>query len=168
MPGTESVDRGSCSCSCKDGWHGASCLPFEVPDTVVPPLPERAVDGDTSCVVDQTLTNLTLNMWKTHHCYAGVTFSGVDAALTFFLNSMPLHLPINITFTGCTFRDGAALQFVGGAGAAESSGVLIRVSQTVMRSSVVVFIRALPQHCDVAVTEVDAVQSSEVHLPDTG
>ncbi|EKG00465.1 dispersed gene family protein 1 (DGF-1), putative, partial [Trypanosoma cruzi] len=50
----------------------------------------------------------------------------------------------------------------------ESSGVLIRVSQTVMRSSVVVFIRALPQHCDVAVTEVDAVQSSEVHLPDTG
>ncbi|EKF27627.1 dispersed gene family protein 1 (DGF-1), putative, partial [Trypanosoma cruzi marinkellei] len=26
MPGTELVDRGSCSCSCKDGWHGASCL----------------------------------------------------------------------------------------------------------------------------------------------
>ncbi|EKG00221.1 dispersed gene family protein 1 (DGF-1), putative, partial [Trypanosoma cruzi] len=43
MPGTELVDRGSCSCSCKDGWHGASCLPFEVPDTVVSPLPERAV-----------------------------------------------------------------------------------------------------------------------------
>ncbi|RNC32400.1 dispersed gene family protein 1 (DGF-1), partial [Trypanosoma cruzi] len=37
MPGTESVDRGSCSCSCKDGWHGASCLPLEVPDAVVPP-----------------------------------------------------------------------------------------------------------------------------------
>ncbi|EAN88874.1 dispersed gene family protein 1 (DGF-1), putative, partial [Trypanosoma cruzi] len=168
MPGTELVDRGSCSCSCKNGWHGASCLPLEVPDTVVPPVAERAVDGDTSCVVDQTLTNLTLNMWKTHHCYAGVTFSGVGATLTFFFDSMPLHLPINITFTGCTFRDGAALQFVGGAGAAESSGVLIRVSQTVMRSSVVAFIRALPQHCDVAVTEVDAVQSSEVHLPDTG
>ncbi|EKF26243.1 dispersed gene family protein 1 (DGF-1), putative, partial [Trypanosoma cruzi marinkellei] len=103
MPGTESVDRGSCSCSCKDGWHGASCLPFEVPDTVVPPLAERAVDGDTSCVVNQTLTNLTLNMWKPHHCYAGVTFSGAGAVLTFSLNSMPLHLPINITFTGCTF-----------------------------------------------------------------
>ncbi|EAN82672.1 dispersed gene family protein 1 (DGF-1), putative, partial [Trypanosoma cruzi] len=42
MPGTELVDRSSCSCSCKDGWHGASCLPFEVPDTVVPPAPERA------------------------------------------------------------------------------------------------------------------------------
>ncbi|RNF01097.1 dispersed protein family protein 1 (DGF-1), partial [Trypanosoma cruzi] len=42
MPGTESVDRGSCSCSCRDGWHGASCLPFEVPDTVVPPVAERA------------------------------------------------------------------------------------------------------------------------------
>ncbi|EKF27496.1 dispersed gene family protein 1 (DGF-1), putative, partial [Trypanosoma cruzi marinkellei] len=27
VPGTESVDRGSCSCSCKDGWRGASCLP---------------------------------------------------------------------------------------------------------------------------------------------
>ncbi|RNF07285.1 dispersed gene family protein 1 (DGF-1), partial [Trypanosoma cruzi] len=39
MPGTESVDRGSCSCSCKDGWHGASCLPLEVPDAVLPPLP---------------------------------------------------------------------------------------------------------------------------------
>ncbi|EKG06641.1 dispersed gene family protein 1 (DGF-1), putative, partial [Trypanosoma cruzi] len=49
MPGTELVDRGSCSCSCKDGFHGASCLPFEVPDTVVLPLPARAVDGDTSC-----------------------------------------------------------------------------------------------------------------------
>ncbi|RNC39836.1 dispersed gene family protein 1 (DGF-1), partial [Trypanosoma cruzi] len=118
MPGTESVDRGSCSCSCKDGWHGASCLPFEVPDTVVPPVAGRAVDGDTSCVVDQTLTDLALNMWKTHHCYAGVTFSGMGAALTFFLNSMPLHLPINITLTGCTFREGAALQFFGGAEAA--------------------------------------------------
>ncbi|KAF8304219.1 putative dispersed gene family protein 1 (DGF-1) [Trypanosoma cruzi] len=167
IPGTESVDRSSCSCSCKDGWHGASCLPFEVPHTVVPPVAERAVDGDTSCVVNQTLTSLTLNMWKTHHCYAGVTFSGVGAALTFFLDSMPLHLPINITFTGCTFREGVALQFVGGIVAVESSGVLIRVSQTVMRSSVVVFVLALPQYCDIAVTEVDAVQSFEVQLPHT-
>ncbi|EKG06744.1 dispersed gene family protein 1 (DGF-1), putative, partial [Trypanosoma cruzi] len=148
MPGTESVDRGSCSCSCKDGWHGASCLPLEVPDAVLPPLPERAV-GDTSCVVNQTLTEITLNMWKTHHCYVGVTFSGVGAMLTFFLNRMPLHLPINITLTGCTFLDGAALQFVGGAGAAESAGVLIRVSRTVMRSSVVAFAAAFPQHCDI-------------------
>ncbi|RNC36614.1 dispersed gene family protein 1 (DGF-1), partial [Trypanosoma cruzi] len=167
MPGTESVDRGSCSCSCKDGWHGASCLPFEVPDTVVPPAAERAVDGDTSCVVDQTLTDLALNMWKTHHCYVGVIFSGVGAVLTFSLNSMPLHLPINITLTGCTFRSGAALQFVGGAAAVESSGVLIRVSRTVMRSSTVAFIRALPQHCDIAVTEVDAAQFSSSELPDT-
>ncbi|RNC35315.1 dispersed gene family protein 1 (DGF-1), partial [Trypanosoma cruzi] len=167
MPGTELVDRGSCSCSCKDGWHGASCLPFEVPDAVLLPLPERAVDGDTSCVVNQTVTKLTLNMWKSHHCYVGVTFSGVGAALTFSFNSMPLHLPINITFTGCTFRGGAVLQFVGGAGAAESSGVLIRVSQTVMRSSVVIFALTLPLRCDIAVTEVDAVQSSAVHLPDT-
>ncbi|EKG01291.1 dispersed gene family protein 1 (DGF-1), putative [Trypanosoma cruzi] len=166
MPGTELVDRSSCSCSCKDGWHGASCLPFEMPDTVVPPVAERAFDGDTSCVVNQTLTNVTLNMWKTHHCYVGVTFSGMGAALTFFLNSMPLHLPINITLTGCTFLEGAALQFVGGAEAAESAGVLIRVSQTVMRSSVVAFALALPQHCDIAVTEVDAVQSSEVRLLD--
>ncbi|EKF28820.1 dispersed gene family protein 1 (DGF-1), putative, partial [Trypanosoma cruzi marinkellei] len=139
MPGTESVEHGPCSCSCKDGWHGASCLPVEVPDTVVPLLPERAVDCDTSCVVNQTLTNLKLNMWKTHHCYVGVTFSGVGAVLTFFLNSMPLHLPINITLTGCTFREGAAVQFFGGAEVSESSGVLIRVSQTVMRSSVVAF-----------------------------
>ncbi|EKF38610.1 dispersed gene family protein 1 (DGF-1), putative [Trypanosoma cruzi marinkellei] len=167
MPGTESVDRASCSCNCKDGWHGASCLPLEVPDTVVPPVAERTVDGDTSCVVNQTLTNLTLNMWKTHHCYVSVTFSGVGAALTFFLNRMPLHLPINITLTGCTFRDGALLQFVGGAEAADSAGVLILVSQTVMRSSVVFFALALPQHCDIAVTEVDAVQSTEVHLPDS-
>ncbi|KAF8291531.1 putative dispersed gene family protein 1 (DGF-1) [Trypanosoma cruzi] len=167
MPGTESVDRSSCSCSCKEEWHGASCLPFEVPDTVVPPVAERAVDGDTSCVVNQTLTNLTLNMWKTHHCYAGVTFGGVDAVLTFSLNSMPLHLPINITLSGCTFRGGAALQFVGGAEAAESAGVLIRVSQTVMQSSVVAFSLALPLRCDIAVTEVDAVQSSVVFWPDT-
>ncbi|EAN91718.1 dispersed gene family protein 1 (DGF-1), putative [Trypanosoma cruzi] len=166
MPGTELVDRGSCSCSCRDGWHGASCLPFEVPDTVVPPVAERAVDGDTSCVVNQTLTSLTLNVWKTHHCYEGVTFSGVGAVLTFSLNRMPLHLPVNITLTGCTFLDGAVLRFVGGVEAAESAGVLIRVSQTVMRSSVVAFSLAFPLHCDIAVTEVDAVQSSEVHLPD--
>ncbi|KAF5215611.1 hypothetical protein ECC02_011685 [Trypanosoma cruzi] len=167
MPGTESVDRSLCLCRCRDGWHGASCLPFEVPDTVVPPLPERAVDGDTSCVVNQTLTSLTLNMWKTHHCVLGVTFSGVDAALTFSFDSMPLHLPINITLTWCTFREGAALEFVGGAESAESAGVLIRVSQTVMRSSVVVFALALPQHCDIAVTEVDAVQSSILFWPDS-
>ncbi|KAF5216283.1 hypothetical protein ECC02_010951 [Trypanosoma cruzi] len=106
-------------------------------------------------------------MWKTHHCYVGVTFSGVGAMLTFFLNSMPLHLPVNITLTGCTFREGAALQFVGGVGAAESVGVLIRVSQTVMRSSAVAFILALPQHCDIAVTEVDAVQTFAVELSGT-
>ncbi|PWU98840.1 dispersed gene family protein 1 (DGF-1) [Trypanosoma cruzi] len=167
MPGTESVDRSLCSCSCKDGWHGASCLPLEAPNAVVPPVAERVVDGDTSCVVNQTLTSLTLNLWKTHHCYVGVTFSGVGAVLTFFLNSMPLHLPINITLIGCTFREGAALQFVGGAEAAESSGVLIRVSRTVMRSSAVAFIHALPQHCDIAITEVDAVQTFEVELPGT-
>ncbi|EAN85518.1 dispersed gene family protein 1 (DGF-1), putative [Trypanosoma cruzi] len=167
MPGTESVDRGSCSCSCKDGWHGASCLPFEVPDTVVPPVAERAVDGDTSCVVNKTLTNLTLNMWRSHHCFMGVTFSGVGATLTFSFDSMPLHLPINITLTGCTFCGGAVLQFVGGAEVAESAGVLIRVSRTVMRSSVVVFSLALPQHCDIAVTEVDAVQTLMVELPGT-
>ncbi|EKF26703.1 dispersed gene family protein 1 (DGF-1), putative [Trypanosoma cruzi marinkellei] len=166
MPGTESVEHGPCSCSCKDGWHGASCLPLEVPDTFLPPVAERAVDVDTSCVVNQTMKSLTLNMWKTHHCYAGVTFSGVGAVLTFYFDNMPLHLPINITFTGCTFRGGAALQFFGGAEAAESSGVLIRVSQTVMRSSVVIFAFALPQHSDIAVTEVDAVQSSVVELPD--
>ncbi|KAF5225444.1 hypothetical protein ECC02_001622 [Trypanosoma cruzi] len=166
MPGTELVDRSSCLCGCKDGWHGASCLPFEVPHTVVPPVAERAVDGDTSCVVNQTLTKITLNMWNSHHCYVGVTFSGVGAVLTFFLNRMPLHLPINITFTGSTFREGAVLQFVGEVAAAESAGVLIRVSQTVMRSSVVVFALAFPQHCDIAITEVDAVQSSEVQLPD--
>ncbi|RNF12232.1 dispersed gene family protein 1 (DGF-1), partial [Trypanosoma cruzi] len=106
-------------------------------------------------------------MWKTHHCYVGVTFSGVDGVLTFFLDSMPLHLPINITLTGCTFLDGAVLQFVGGAAAAESSGILIRVSQTAMRSSVVVFALALPQHCDIAVTEVDAVQFSAIFWHDT-
>ncbi|PWU86303.1 dispersed gene family protein 1 (DGF-1) [Trypanosoma cruzi] len=167
MPGTELVDRSSCSCSCKDGWHGASCLPFEVPDTVVPPAAERAVDGDTSCVVDQTLTDLTLKMWKTHHCYVSVTFSGVSAVLTFFLNRMPLHLPINITFTGCTFREGAVLQFLGSAEAAESAGVLIRVSRTVMRSSTVAFLRALPQNCDIAITEVDAVQNFDFELSGT-
>ncbi|EKF29252.1 dispersed gene family protein 1 (DGF-1), putative [Trypanosoma cruzi marinkellei] len=167
MPGTESVDRGSCTCSCKDGWHGASCLPFEVPDTFLLPMAERVVDGDTGCVENQTLKSLPLNMWKTHHCYVGVTFSGVGAALTFSFESMPLHLPINITFTGCTFRDGAALQFVGDVEAAESSGVLIRVSQTVMRSSVVLFALSLPQHSDIAVTEVDAVQSSILFWPDT-
>ncbi|RNC51598.1 dispersed gene family protein 1 (DGF-1), partial [Trypanosoma cruzi] len=167
MPGTELVDRSSCSCSCKEGWHGASCLPLELPNPVVPPVAERVVDGDTSCVVNQTLTKITLNMWKTHHCYVGVAFSGVDAALTFFLNSMPLHLAINITLTGCTFREGAVLQFVGGAEVAESAGVLIRVSQTVMRSSVVVFALALPQHCDIAVTEVDALQTFEFELPGT-
>ncbi|EKF38929.1 dispersed gene family protein 1 (DGF-1), putative, partial [Trypanosoma cruzi marinkellei] len=106
-------------------------------------------------------------MWKTHHCYMGVTFSGVGAVLTFFLDSMPLHFPINITFTRCTFREGAAVQFVGGVEASDSTGVLIRVSQTVMRSSVVAFIRALPQRCDIAITEVDAVQSSAVQLPHT-
>ncbi|ESS61015.1 dispersed protein family protein 1 [Trypanosoma cruzi] len=52
MPGTESVDRSSCSCSCKEGWHGASCLPFAVPDFSLPPVAERVVDGDTSCVVN--------------------------------------------------------------------------------------------------------------------
>ncbi|RNC39157.1 dispersed gene family protein 1 (DGF-1) [Trypanosoma cruzi] len=106
-------------------------------------------------------------MWKTHHCYVGVIFSGVGAALTFFLDSMPLHLPVNITLIGCTFREGAALQFVGGAESAGSSGVLIRVSQAVMRSSVVAFVLALPQHCDIAITDVDAVQTSEVQFADT-
>ncbi|EKG00249.1 dispersed gene family protein 1 (DGF-1), putative, partial [Trypanosoma cruzi] len=36
-----------------------------------------------------------------------------------------------------------------------------------MRSSVVVFAAAFPQHCDIAITEIDAVQSPAVYLPDT-
>ncbi|EKG07882.1 dispersed gene family protein 1 (DGF-1), putative, partial [Trypanosoma cruzi] len=36
-----------------------------------------------------------------------------------------------------------------------------------MRSSVVVFALDLPQHCDIAVTEVDAVQTSIVQFADT-
>ncbi|EKG02388.1 dispersed gene family protein 1 (DGF-1), putative, partial [Trypanosoma cruzi] len=44
---------------------------------------------------------------------------------------------------------------------------MIRVSQTVMRSSAVAFIRALPRHCDIAITEVDAVQTFAVELPGT-
>ncbi|EKF29694.1 dispersed gene family protein 1 (DGF-1), putative, partial [Trypanosoma cruzi marinkellei] len=36
-----------------------------------------------------------------------------------------------------------------------------------MRSSVVVFLLALPQYCDIAVTEIGAVQFSEVQLLDT-
>ncbi|RNC32254.1 dispersed gene family protein 1 (DGF-1), partial [Trypanosoma cruzi] len=83
------------------------------------------------------------------------------------LDSMPLHLPINITFAGCTFLDEAVLQFVGDVESAESAGILIRVSQTVLRSSAVAFALAFPQHCDIAVTEVDAVQSSVVFWPDT-
>ncbi|RNC33551.1 dispersed gene family protein 1 (DGF-1), partial [Trypanosoma cruzi] len=46
-------------------------------------------------------------------------------------------------------------------------GVLIRVSQAVMRSSVVMFALALPLHCEIAVTEVDAVQAFEVQLLET-
>ncbi|RNE98116.1 dispersed gene family protein 1 (DGF-1) [Trypanosoma conorhini] len=37
-----------------------------------------------------------------------------------------------------------------------------------MKSSVVAFSRALPQRCDIAVTEVDAVQPSSVSLPGVG
>ncbi|ESL05767.1 hypothetical protein TRSC58_06571 [Trypanosoma rangeli SC58] len=113
MPGTASVDGGSCSCSCKDARHGASCLPFEVPDIVVPLLGERAVDDDTSCVVGQTLTDLTLDMWKTHHCYVGVTFSGKGAVVKFFFLVCRCISPSTSPSPGATFLDGAALLVCG-------------------------------------------------------
>ncbi|KEG06335.1 dispersed gene family protein 1 (DGF-1), partial [Trypanosoma grayi] len=165
MPKTSSVASGTCSCTCEDGGHGPQCLPFEVPDVALLPTPERPVDTDTSCVADQTLTTLSLNMWKTHHCYVGVTFSGTGAVATFRFVQMPLQHPINITFSGCTFLGGAALHFVGGSTAAENSGVLVRVSKIVMESSVVSFSGGMPPGSDIAVTEVDAAQSSSVLLP---
>ncbi|RNF02115.1 dispersed gene family protein 1 (DGF-1), partial [Trypanosoma conorhini] len=146
--------------ACKDGDAACRVPGPEMFGAAAVPRPEAPVETSTGCVVGQTLTNVSLDMWKTHHCYVGVTFSGAGAVAKFSLTRMPLHLPINITFSGCTFLDGAALHFMGGRDLAESAGVLIRVHRTVMRSASVYISYALPRGTDIAVTEVDAEQIS--------
>ncbi|ORC89928.1 dispersed gene family protein 1 (DGF-1), partial [Trypanosoma theileri] len=171
MPGKNELTKSSsCSCS-RNGKSGnnqqcPSCLPYEVPEIDVMNTLKKPVDSGTTCVENQILTELSLNMQKTHHCYIGVTFSGEKAVAKFVFGRMPLQKPINITFTGCTFLGGAALHFVGSRDPVNSAGVWIRVRKTVLLSSVVSFSNALPKGSDIAVREVDSVQTSWVKTPD--
>ncbi|KEG10670.1 dispersed gene family protein 1 (DGF-1) [Trypanosoma grayi] len=167
MPEATSMgDGGACWCKRGEGKTCPPCLPTVAPDTAEIKLSPKPYVTDKTCVVGQTVTNLTLNMRNTHHCYVGVTFNGTGAVATFVLRHMPLQQQINITFTGCTFMGGAGLHFLGSRDAAEAAGVLIRVRRAVMRSSVVSFANALPRGTDIIVTEVDAMQPKIAMMPD--
>ncbi|KAH9588661.1 Dispersed gene family protein 1 [Trypanosoma melophagium] len=170
MPGKNGEPKsGSCSCSLSVGGDNKqcpSCLPYEIPEINVIPALTEPVDRDTTCIKNQTLTELSLNMQKTHHCYIGVTFSGEKAVAKFVFRRMPLQYPINITFSGCTFRGGAALHFVGSHDAVNSAGVWINIRRTVLLSSVVSFSNALPKGSDIVVREIDSVQTSWIKTPD--
>ncbi|KAF5223635.1 hypothetical protein ECC02_003367 [Trypanosoma cruzi] len=151
--------------ACKGGDTACRVPEAKLVSVAAVPRTQRDVDVNRSCVVDQTLKNISIEMWKTHHCYTNVTFSGVGAALKFSLMRMPLHLPINITFSGCTFLDGAAVHFVGGRDAVESAGVLIRMKRVVMQSSGVSFSNAFPRGTDIVINEIDAEQISLFFTP---
>ncbi|RNC35021.1 dispersed gene family protein 1 (DGF-1), partial [Trypanosoma cruzi] len=115
-----------CKCQCAAGGHGDVCVPAPVPagpppSPSLPPLrtPPPPVG---ECISDMVYPEVAQAVggglsWL---CYRNVTFSGGGMSLTVLIGAMTGDVA-NVTFDGCTWRDGAVLLLLGNAYAALGS-----------------------------------------------
>ncbi|RNC46066.1 dispersed gene family protein 1 (DGF-1), partial [Trypanosoma cruzi] len=113
-----------CKCQCAAGGHGEVCVPAPVPAGPPPPpsplLPPPPPIGE--CISDMVYPEVAQAVggglsWL---CYRNVTFSGGGMGLTVLIGGMKGDVA-NVTFDGCTWRDGAVLLLLGNAYAAVGS-----------------------------------------------
>ncbi|RNC35781.1 dispersed gene family protein 1 (DGF-1), partial [Trypanosoma cruzi] len=115
-----------CKCQCAAGGHGDVCVPAPVP--AGPPPPSPPVGG---CISDMEYPEVAQAVggglsWL---CYRNVTFSGGGMSLTVLIGAMMGEVA-NVTFDGCTWRDGAVLVLLGNAHAALGSLNIIVTGNT--------------------------------------
>ncbi|EKG08074.1 dispersed gene family protein 1 (DGF-1), putative, partial [Trypanosoma cruzi] len=114
-----------CKCQCAAGGHGDLCVPAPVPAGPPPPLTPTTPTATTTtppppavgeCISDMVYPEVAQSVggglsWL---CYRNVTFSGGGMSLTVLIGAMTGDVA-NVTFDGCTWRDGAVLLLLGNA-----------------------------------------------------
>ncbi|RNC32500.1 dispersed gene family protein 1 (DGF-1), partial [Trypanosoma cruzi] len=116
-----------CKCQCAAGGHGDVCVPAPVPagspPPPLPPVPPTPLPPPVGeCISDMVYPEVAQAVggglsWL---CYRNVTFSGGGMRLTVLIGAMTGEVA-NVTFDGCTWRDGAVLLLLGNAYAAVGS-----------------------------------------------
>ncbi|EKF30610.1 dispersed gene family protein 1 (DGF-1), putative, partial [Trypanosoma cruzi marinkellei] len=117
-----------CKCQCAAGGHGDVCVPAPVPAGPPPPPPPPPSTPPPppppvgECISDMVYPEVAQSVggglsWL---CYRNVTFSGGGMSLTVLVGVMTGDVA-NVTFDGCTWRDGAVLLLLGNAYAAVGS-----------------------------------------------
>ncbi|RNC32215.1 dispersed gene family protein 1 (DGF-1), partial [Trypanosoma cruzi] len=115
-----------CKCQCAAGGHGDVCVPAPVPAgpppppmPLPPPPPPPPAGG---CISDMVYPEVAqaVGSGLSWLCYRNVTFSGGGMILTVLIGAMTGDVA-NVTFDGCTWRDGAVLVLLGNAHAAVGS-----------------------------------------------
>ncbi|RNF05710.1 dispersed gene family protein 1 (DGF-1) [Trypanosoma cruzi] len=116
-----------CKCQCAAGGHGDACVPAPVPagppppPTTLPPVPSTPPTPPPpppvgECISDMLYPEVTQSVGSglSWLCYRNVTFSGGGMSLTVLIGAMTGEVA-NVTFDGCTWRDGAVLLLLGNA-----------------------------------------------------
>ncbi|RNC33834.1 dispersed gene family protein 1 (DGF-1), partial [Trypanosoma cruzi] len=117
-----------CNCQCAAGGHGDVCVPAPVPagppppTPPVPPPPPPSPPPVGECISEMVYPEVAQAVggglsWL---CYRNVTFSGGGMSLTVLIGAMTGDV-VNVTFDGCTWRDGAVLLLLGNVHAAVES-----------------------------------------------
>ncbi|EKF29580.1 dispersed gene family protein 1 (DGF-1), putative, partial [Trypanosoma cruzi marinkellei] len=113
-----------CKCQCAAEGYGDVCVPAPVPAGPPPPSPPPTPLPPPlgECISDMVYPEVVQAVggglsWL---CYRNVTFSGGGMRLTVLVGAMTGDVA-NVTFDGCTWRDGAVLVLLGNAHAAVGS-----------------------------------------------
>ncbi|RNF03795.1 dispersed gene family protein 1 (DGF-1) [Trypanosoma cruzi] len=110
-----------CKCQCAAGGHGDVCVPAPVPAgppppqlPPVPPTPPPPPVGE--CISEMVYPEVAqaVGSGLSWLCYRNVTFSGGGMSLTVLIGAMTGDV-VNVTFDGCTWRNGAVLLLLGNA-----------------------------------------------------
>ncbi|RNC36476.1 dispersed gene family protein 1 (DGF-1), partial [Trypanosoma cruzi] len=116
-----------CKCRCAAGGHGDVCVPAPVPAGPPPPPPPSSPPPPPPPPVGQCISDMVypevaqaVGGGLSWLCYRNVTFSGGGMSLTVLIGGMTGDVA-NVTFDGCTWRDGAVLLLLGNVHAAVGS-----------------------------------------------
>ncbi|RNC34334.1 dispersed gene family protein 1 (DGF-1), partial [Trypanosoma cruzi] len=142
-----------CNCQCAAGGHGDVCLPAPVPAGPPPPMllpPPPPPVGE--CISDMVYPEVaqTVGGGLSWLCYRNVTFSGGGMSLTVLIGAMTGDV-VNVTFDGCTWRDGAVLLLLGNAYAAVGS-LNIVVTGNTFRDALLSPEGVFPPHTNITIS----------------
>ncbi|EAN81431.1 dispersed gene family protein 1 (DGF-1), putative, partial [Trypanosoma cruzi] len=151
-----------CKCQCAAGGHGDVCVPAPVPagppplpPSSPPPLPSPPAPPPPpvgECISDMAYPEVAqaVGSGLSWLCYRNVTFSGGGMSLTVLIGGMKGDVA-NVTFDGCTWRDGALLLLLGNANAAVGS-LNIVVTGNTFRDALLSPKGGFPPHTNITIS----------------